>query len=162
QPVVIDAGVRARLQGLVPLAPLHQPHNLKGIDAAAKAYPDAVQVACFDTAFHQGHPWVADTFALPREYYDRGLRRYGFRRRSGSPGLPCGHIARGTRRLPPDVARGRMVVAHLGNGASLCAIRDGRSVDSTMSFTALDGLPMGTRCGQIDAGVLLYLLGDGG
>jgi acetate kinase len=153
-PVVVDAAVRADLERLVPLAPLHQPHNLKGIDAATRAYPDAVQVACFDTAFHQGHPWVADTFALPREHYDAGIRRYGLH------GLSYEYIARAMRRIAPDVARGRMVVAHLGNGASLCAIRDGRSMDSTMSFTALDGLPMGTRCGQLDPGVLLYLFGE--
>src|SRR5262249_41079887 len=139
---------------LVPLAPLHEPANLKGIDAATRAFPAAVQVACFDTAFHQGHPWVADTFALPRRFYDEGVRRYGFH------GLSYAYIVRALRRLAPEVARGRMIVAHLGNGASMCAIRDGHSIDSTMSFTALDGLPMGTRCGQIDPAVLLYLLDE--
>jgi acetate kinase len=152
EPTVIDATVRANLEALIPLAPLHQPANLEGIDAAARAFPDAVQVACFDTAFHQGHPWVADTFALPRDLYEQGLRRYGFH------GLSYAYITRAMRRIAPEVARGRMIVAHLGNGASMCAIRDGRSIDSTMSFTALDGLAMGTRCGQIDPGVLLYLL----
>lgn len=152
EPTVIDPTVRADLEALIPLAPLHQPANLEGIDAAAKAFPEAMQVACFDTAFHQGHPWVADTFALPRDLYEQGIRRYGFH------GLSYAYIARTMRRIAPEVARGRMIVAHLGNGASMCAIRDGRSIDSTMSFTALDGLAMGTRCGQIDPGVLLYLL----
>ena len=156
QPVAIDSEVRANLQALIPLAPLHQPHNLKGIDAATRAYPAALQVACFDTAFHRGHPWVADAYALPRTWYDAGLRRYGFH------GLSYEYIARAMRRIAPEVARGRMIVAHLGNGASLCAVRDGRSIESTMGFTALDGLPMGTRCGQIDPGVLLYLFGDRG
>ena len=156
EPTVIDATVRAILEELIPLGPLHQPENLKGIDAAAKAFPDAVQVACFDTAFHQGHPWVADTFALPRDLYEQGIRRYGFH------GLSYAYIARAMWGIAPELARGRMIVAHLGNGASMCAIRDGRSIDSTMSFTALDGLPMGTRCGQIDPGVLLYLLGEKG
>jgi acetate kinase len=152
EPTIIGATVRADLEALIPLAPLHQPANLEGIDAAAKAFPDAVQVACFDTAFHQGHPWVADTYALPRDLYEQGIRRYGFH------GLSYAYITRAMRRIAPEVARGRMIVAHLGNGASMCAIRDGRSIDSTMSFTALDGLAMGTRCGQIDPGVLLYLL----
>ena len=156
EPTVIDATVRAILEELIPLGPLHQPANLKGIDAAAKAFPDAVQVACFDTAFHQGHPWVADTYALPRDLYEQGIRRYGFH------GLSYAYIARAMRGIAPELARGRMIVAHLGNGVSMCAIRDGRSIDSTMSFTALDGLPMGTRCGQIDPGVLLYLLGEKG
>jgi acetate kinase len=156
EPTIIDTIVRANLEALIPLGPLHQPANLEGIDAAAKAFPDAVQVACFDTAFHQGHPWVADTYALPRDLYEQGIRRYGFH------GLSYAYIARAMRRIAPEVARGRMIVAHLGNGASMCAIRDARSIDSTMSFTALDGLAMGTRCGQIDPGVLLYLLGEKG
>jgi acetate kinase len=155
-PTIIDATVRANLESLIPLGPLHQPANLQGIDAASKAFPDATQVACFDTAFHQSHPWVADTYALPRELYDQGIRRYGFH------GLSYAYIARAMRGIAPEVARGRMIVAHLGNGASMCAIRDGQSIDSTMSFTALDGLAMGTRCGQIDPGVLLYLLGEKG
>jgi acetate kinase len=152
QPVVLDATVRANLEKLVPLVPLHQPANLEGIDAATEAFPRVPQVACFDTAFHQGHPWVADTFGLPRQLYDEGVRRYGFH------GISYEYVARQMRELAPDVARGRLVVAHLGNGASLCAIRDGRSIDSTMSFTPLDGLLMGTRCGQIDPSVVLYLL----
>jgi acetate kinase len=151
-PVVVDAAVRARLAALVPLAPLHQPHNLAGIDAMAELHPDVPQVACFDTAFHRGHPWVADTFGLPRALYERGIRRYGFH------GLSYAYIAERLRQVAPEVAAGRVVVAHLGNGASMCALREGRSIDSTMGFTALDGLPMGTRSGQVDPGVLLHLL----
>jgi acetate kinase len=154
-PTIIDDAVRGQLEELVPLAPLHQPHNLKGIDAARAAFPGATQVACFDTAFHRSHPWVADTFALPRQYYAEGIRRYGFH------GLSYAYIVRAMRKLAPAVAKGRMVVAHLGNGASLCAIQDGQAVDTTMGFTPLDGLPMGTRCGQIDPGVLLHLLTHG-
>jgi acetate kinase len=151
-PVVLDADLIARLRALVPLAPLHQPHNLAGIDAAAARFPDVPQIACFDTAFHRGHAWEADTFALPPRFYQRGVRRYGFH------GLSYEWIARRLAREDPALARGRVVVAHLGNGASLCAIHGGRSVDSTMGFTALDGVPMGTRCGQIDPGVLLHLI----
>ena len=151
-PAIIDADVRRQLEELVPLAPLHQPHNLKGIDAATAAFPGAVQIACFDTAFHRTHPWVADTFALPRRYYEAGIRRYGFH------GLSYDFVSRAMRRIAPSVAAGRMVIAHLGNGASLCAIQGGNSIDTTMGFTPLDGLPMGTRCGQLDPGVLLHLL----
>ncbi|WP_439577800.1 acetate/propionate family kinase [Elioraea sp.] len=151
-PVVIDPAIRAELAALTPLAPLHQPHNLAGIDAMADLHPGVMQVACFDTAFHRGHPRVADTFALPRAFYQRGIRRYGFH------GLSYAYIAMRLAAVAPALAGGRVVVAHLGNGASMCAIRDGRSIDSTMGFTALDGLPMGTRSGQIDPGVLLHLL----
>jgi len=156
RPVRIDGDVMEHLEDLVPLAPLHQPHNLKAIEAVAVAHAGVPQVACFDTAFHQGQPFEADTFALPKAYYDRGLRRYGFH------GLSYEFIAREIERLNPALAGGRVVVAHLGNGASCCALRAGRSIDSTMGFTALDGLPMGTRCGQIDPGVLLYLLDERG
>jgi acetate kinase len=156
EPLAIDQAVRAALTELIPLAPLHNPHNLRAIDAAVRAYPTALQVACFDTAFHRSHPWVADTYALPRAQYDAGVRRYGFH------GLSYAYVVEAMRRLAPEVARGRLIVAHLGNGASLCAIRDGQSVESTMGFTALDGLPMGTRSGQIDPGVLLYLIGERG
>lgn len=152
QPVAIDDAVLARLQAFVPFAPLHQPHNLAGIRAARDAFPAALQVACFDTAFHRNHPFVNDTFALPRAYYDKGVRRYGFH------GLSYDWIAGALRARHPDLAAGRVIVAHLGNGASMCALRDGRSVASTMGFTALDGLPMGTRCGQLDPGVILYLM----
>lgn len=151
-PVVVDAAIRARLAALVPLAPLHQPHNLAGIDAMAELYPEALQVACFDTAFHRSHPRVADIFALPRRFADRGIRRYGFH------GLSYAYIAMRLAEIDPAAAAGRVVAAHLGNGASMCAIAAGRSVESTMGFTALDGLPMGTRSGQVDPGVLLHLL----
>jgi len=156
EPTIIDTIVRANLDALIPLGPLHQPANLQGIDAAMKAYPDSLQIACFDTAFHQGHPWVADTYALPRDLYEQGIRRYGFH------SLSYAYIAGAMWRIAPEVAGGRMIVAHLGNGASMCAIRNGRSIDCTLGLTGLDGLPMGTRCGQIDPGVLLYLLGEKG
>jgi len=156
EPVQVDEQVFEQLREFVPLAPLHQPHNLAGIAAAAKAFASAPQVACFDTSFHRSHPFVADTFALPRAYYEQGIRRYGFH------GLSYEFIARQLRQAHPDLYAGRVVVAHLGNGASMCALRGGRSVASTMGFTALDGLPMGTRCGQIDPGVLLYLIGERG
>lgn len=151
-PVTVTPGVLADLAGLEPFAPLHQPHNLAGIRAAMAAFPTVPQVACFDTAFHRGHAFADDAFALPRAWYDRGLRRYGFH------GLSYDSIAGALPQVAPAVAAGRVVVAHLGNGASLCALREGRSVATTMGFSALDGLPMGTRCGQIDPGVLLYLM----
>lgn len=151
-PVLVDDRVMRELRTMVPLAPLHQPHNLDAIDAVAAAYPGVPQVACFDTAFHRGHPWVADTYALPRHFFDEGLRRYGFH------GLSYEYIAKELARIAPAVAKGRVVAAHLGNGASCCAMLAGRSIDSTMGFTALDGLPMGTRSGQIDPGVLLHLI----
>jgi acetate kinase len=150
-PVVVDDAVLAELAELTALAPLHQPHNLDGIAAARAAFPDALQVACFDTAFHRAHPWVNDTFGLPRRFYDKGVRRYGFH------GLSYESVTQRLAAVAPHHARGRVVVAHLGSGASMCAIRDGRSIGSTMGFSALDGLPMGTRCGQLDPGVLLYL-----
>lgn len=155
-PTKLVADTLKKLEKLVPLAPLHQPHNLKGVYAAAKAFPGAAQVGCFDTAYHRGHPWVNDVFALPREWYDRGVRRYGFH------GLSYEYVAGRLADIAPMHAAGRLIVAHLGNGASMCAIRDGRSVGSTMGFTALDGLPMGTRSGQIDPGVLLYLMQEHG
>jgi len=155
-PLRISPSTLAQLERFCPLAPLHQPHNLAGIRAASDAFPEAAQVACFDTAFHRSHPFVADTFALPRRYYDEGIRRYGFH------GLSYEFIARRLRECEPERARGRVVVAHLGNGASMCALQDGRSVASTMGFSALDGLPMGTRCGQLDPGVLLYLMSEKG
>jgi len=153
-PVVLDAAKLAYLDGLVPLAPLHQPHNLSGVRAAARAFPNAVQVGCFDTSFHRAHPFVNDTYALPHEFYDKGIRRYGFH------GLSYEYVTGRLREIAPAYAAGRVIVAHLGNGASMCAIRDGLSVGSTMGFTALDGLPMGTRCGQLDPGVVLYMLDE--
>jgi acetate kinase len=150
-PVTVDDAVLARLERLVPLAPLHQPHNLAAIKAIRAQMPGLPQVACFDTAFHRGHPELADWFALPRHLYDEGVRRYGFH------GLSYEYIARTLPAVAPEIAGGRVVVAHLGSGASMCAIAAGASVDSTMGFTALDGLPMGTRCGALDPGVVLYL-----
>jgi acetate kinase len=151
-PVAIDEAVLRRLDALVPLAPLHQPHNLAAIRALCAQMPGLLQVACFDTAFHRSRPELADRFALPRRYYDEGIRRYGFH------GLSYEYIAHRLREIAPEIAEGRVVVAHLGSGASMCAMRAGRSQDSTMGFTALDGLPMGTRCGALDPGIVIHLM----
>jgi acetate kinase len=151
-PVLIDDAIMAALQALVPLAPLHQPHNIAAIRAVAAAAPDVPQVACFDTAFHRNQPPLAQEFALPREFTAKGVRRYGFH------GLSYEYIASALPGIAPECAGGKVVVAHLGNGASMCAIAAGRSVATTMSFTAIDGLPMGTRTGALDPGVILYLL----
>jgi acetate kinase len=151
-PVRVDQDVLRELEELVPLAPLHQPNNLAIIRAVAAREPDLPQVACFDTAFHRTMSEVAQRFALPRALHDAGIRRYGFH------GLSYEYIARRLRDLDPAIAAGRVIVAHLGAGASLAALRAGKSVDTTMSFTALDGLPMGTRSGALDPGVMLYLL----
>ena len=152
---IVDAPILERMRALTPLAPLHQPHNIECIEASQKVFPEALQIACFDTAFHRSHSWVNDTFALPPEYFEAGIRRYGFH------GLSYEHIARELQKIAPDIALGRIIIAHLGNGASMCAVKEGKSVSSTMSFTPLDGLSMGTRCGQIDAGVLLHLMERG-
>jgi acetate kinase len=154
QPVLLDAQVLAKLEKFVPLAPLHQPHNLSPIRVVAERLPQMPQVACFDTAFHRAQPEVAQAFALPPEITDRGVRRYGFH------GLSYEYIASALPRLDAKAAAGRVVVAHLGNGASMCAMHAGKSVASTMGFTAVDGLPMGTRCGSIDPGVMLYLMDE--
>ncbi len=151
-PVALNEEAMRYLEQFQPFAPLHQPHNLAGVRAAMAAFPNAVQVGCFDTAFHRGHPWVNDTFALPREYYEKGVRRYGFH------GLSYDYISSELGRIDPEDHHRRTVVCHLGNGASMCAIKSGQSVGSTMGFSALDGLPMGTRCGQLDPGVILYLI----
>lgn len=151
-PVLVDARILERLAAFEPLAPLHQPINLASIRFAMENDPELPQVACFDTAFHRGHPDVADWYALPRSCYDDGVRRYGFH------GLSYEYVAQRMREVAPEHARGRTIIAHLGSGASMCAVSDGRSVESTMGFTALDGLPMGTRPGQLDPGVVLYLL----
>jgi len=155
-PVRITPSVLAELEGLVPLAPLHQPHNLAAIRALAAVYPELPQVACFDTAFHQTQPWQAQTFAIPRELTAEGIRRYGFH------GLSYEYIAQRLPQVAPELADGRVVVCHLGSGASLCAMRAGRSQDTTMGFTALDGVPMGTRPGSLDPGVLIYLMREKG
>ncbi|MEX0329332.1 MAG: acetate/propionate family kinase [Ruegeria sp.] len=144
------------LEKFSPFAPLHQPHNISGSRAAMERFPDAAQIACFDTAFHRSHPWVNDVFALPREFYDKGVRRYGFH------GVSYDYISGHLAETAPLLHAGRVVVAHLGNGASMCAMVNGRSVGSTMGFSALDGLPMGTRCGQLDPGVVLYLMDQEG
>src|SRR5262245_48269593 len=152
QPVLVDDGVLAVLETLVPLAPLHQPTNLEPIRVLRQRHPDLPQVACFDTAFHRGTPGLSDRFALPRALYDEGVRRYGFH------GLSYEYVSAALRKIAPDVASGRLGIPHPGSGASLCGLRDGRSIDTTMSFTVLDGVPMGTRPGSLDPGVVLHLI----
>ena len=155
-PVLIDDEVLKQLDALAPLAPLHQPHNLAAVRALSRIAPDLPQVACFDTAFHSGQPAVARLFALPRELTEAGVHRYGFH------GLSYEYIAGVLPEHAGPVADGAVVVAHLGHGASLCAMRERRSVATTMGMTALDGLPMGRRCGTLDPGVVLYLLKEKG
>jgi acetate kinase len=152
EPVVVDDHVVDCLDRLVPLAPLHQPHNLTVIKAVRRMRPDVPQVACFDTAFHRGRATVTERFGLPDELFKQGVRRWGFH------GLSYASIVHQLEHVAPDLAAGRLIVAHLGNGASLCAIKGGRSVDTTMSYSVLDGLPMGTRCGCLDPGVMLHLM----
>jgi acetate kinase len=151
QPTIVTPQVMQDLRALVPLAPLHQPYNLDAIDAVSERLPGVPQVACFDTSFHRGQPAVAEIVPLPREICRGGVQRYGFH------GLSYEYIASVLPTVAPEISRGRVIVAHLGSGASLCAMRDGKSVDSTFGFTALDGLCMGTRPGSIDPGVILYL-----
>ena len=151
-PVLIDASVLAELETLVPLAPLHQPQNLLTIRALLETMPELPQVACFDTAFHRTQPDVAQCFAIPRHFADEGIRHYGFH------GLSYEYIASVLPKLEPALADARIIVAHLGSGASLCALDKRRSIATTMGFSPLDGLVMGTRCGNIDPGVLLYLM----
>jgi acetate kinase len=156
RPVRIDRDVLARLEKYCSLAPLHQPNNLAPIQSLLERNASLIQVACFDTAFHRTHGPLADRYAIPEQYYREGVRRYGFH------GLSYEYIAGRLREVAPEVASRRVVVAHLGSGASMCALAGGKSVESTMGFTALDGLPMGTRPGQIDPGVLLYLISEKG
>jgi acetate kinase len=156
RPVLIDQEVLAQLEQYVCLAPLHQPNNLAPIRSLLTVRPTLPQVACFDTAFHRGHSAVADHYALPERFYVEGVRRYGFH------GLSYEYIAQRLRQVAPHIAHGRVIVAHLGSGASMCALADGRSVENTFGFTALDGLPMGTRPGQLDPGVVLHLISEGG
>ena len=151
-PVIVTSAVETRLQQLVPLAPLHQPHNLAGIAAVRKTRPSLSQIACFDTAFHHDLPRLATLTALPRAFYGEGVRRFGFH------GLSYEYIVDALRRSGVDVDHERIVIAHLGNGASMCAVSGGRSVETTMGFSTLAGLPMGTRCGDLDPGIVLYLL----
>jgi acetate kinase len=152
QPVLISQEVLTGLESLVPLAPLHQPHNIAAIRATMQIMPSLPQVACFDTAFHRKQPEVAQLFGLPRRYTDEGLRRYGFH------GLSYEYIASALPNLDARAAQGRTIVAHLGNGASLCALKDGKSIATTMSFTPVDGLVMGTRVGSLDPAAVLYLM----
>jgi acetate kinase len=151
-PVRIDSRVVRALEELTPLAPLHQPHNISPIMAIAEAAPQIPQVACFDTAFHRAQPVIAQEFAIPRTYTEAGVRRYGFH------GLSYEYVSSQLYRIAPELIDARVVIAHLGNGASLCAVHHGRSIASTMGFTAVDGLMMGTRCGAIDPGVLIHLM----
>lgn len=151
-PAAVTEQVLAEIERLSPLAPLHQPHNLKAIQAAARIAPGLPQVACFDTAFHRNQPPVAQWFGLPRRYTDEGVLRYGFH------GLSYEYIASELQRIDLVAAKGRTIVAHLGNGASLCALQDGRSIATTMSFTPTDGLVMGTRVGSLDPAAVLYLM----
>jgi acetate kinase len=154
RPVRVDAKILSALEKYVPLAPLHQPHNLSPIRLLLERLPELVQVACFDTAFHRVQPPLAQLFALPKWLTERGVRRYGFH------GLSYEYIAQALPRYDAKAARGKAIVLHLGNGASMCAIASGRSVASTMGFTAVEGLPMGTRCGNLDPGVMLYLMDE--
>ncbi|MCP3470774.1 acetate kinase [Bradyrhizobium sp. CCGUVB1N3] len=156
RPVLIDHGVVARLERFVPLAPLHQPHNLAPIRSILANFPALPQVACFDTAFHRSHGPLADHYAIPHQLHAEGVRRYGFH------GLSYEYISKTLPQIAPDIAKRRVIVAHLGSGASMCAMKGGQSVESTMGFTALDGLPMGTRPGQLDPGVVLYLISEKG
>jgi acetate kinase len=156
EPILIDDVLLERLQAFAPLAPLHQPNNLGPIRTLRQRQPQLPQIACFDTAFHRGHPEIADRYALPERFYQEGVRRYGFH------GLSYEYVASQLPKAAPDIAQGRVVVAHLGSGASMCAMHAGKSVESTMGFTALDGLPMGTRPGQLDAGIVLHLLTEKG
>ncbi len=152
RPARVTPELLAELEALVPLAPLHEPHNLAPIRMAQQLDPDLPQVACFDTAFHRTAPEVEQAFALPYSLYEEGVRRYGFH------GLSYEYIASVLPQLAPEIAGGRVVAAHLGNGCSACALQGGVSIATTMGFTALDGLPMGTRCGELDAGVVLHLI----
>ena len=154
EPTLIDEAVLDRLERFAPLAPLHQPNNLAAVRAVRLRHPKLPQVACFDTAFHRTHPEIADRYAIPGWLYTEGIRRYGFH------GLSYEYVAERLRQIAPNVAAGRVVVAHLGSGASMCAISAGVSVESTMGFTPLDGLPMGTRPGDLDPGVILYLMNE--
>ncbi len=157
QPHLITSELLTELNGLVPLAPDHLPHEIKGIQATARAYPDLTQVACFDTAFHRDMPKLAQIYALPRRYQHEGLIRYGFH------GLSYEYIVQELRRVAGEAAaNGRLVIAHLGNGASMAAVRNGKSVDTTMGFTPAGGLVMSTRSGDLDPGVLIYLLEEKG
>jgi acetate kinase len=151
-PVLIDDKLLDKLEEAIPLMPLHLPSNLAAIRALRKSQPSLPQIACFDTTFHRGRPAIADRFALPDALYREGVRRYGFH------GLSYEYITEQLQIVAPEIATGKVIIAHLGSGASMCALRGGKSVDTTMAFSALDGLPMNTRCGALDPGVVIYLL----
>lgn len=151
-PAVVSQQLIEKLKKLIPFAPLHQPYNLEAIEAISQLFPDLEQIACFDTAFHKSHPAINDAFAIPRNLSEEGVKRYGFH------GLSYEFIMHQLECMKVKKRLGRVVIAHLGNGASMCAVKEGKSLDSTMGFTALDGLMMGTRCGSLDPGVILYLL----
>jgi acetate kinase len=152
EPTLLNDEIVEKLDQLVPLAPLHQPYSLAGVRAVSSLRPDLPQVACFDTAFHHGRASATERCGLPDELFQRGVRRWGFH------GLSYASIVDHLRQVAPDLVAGRIIVAHLGSGASMCAIRGGRSVDTTMGFSTLDGLPMGTRCGSLGPGIVLFLL----
>ncbi|WP_128292458.1 acetate/propionate family kinase [Afifella aestuarii] len=155
-PVRVTNRVLDELESLIPLAPLHQPQNVSAIRVLAESFDGLPQIACFDTAFHHSQPFVAKTYGLPRQLSEKGVQRYGFH------GLSYEFIAQRLRETVPEVAEGRVVVAHLGNGSSLCGLKDGRSIDTTMGFSALEGVPMGTRSGNLDPGILIYLMREMG
>jgi acetate kinase len=155
-PILLDDHAIASLEVLIPLAPLHQPANLASIKALRSSRPALPQVACFDTAFHRSHSQIADRFALPNSFYEGGIRRYGFH------GLSYEYISKKLHDVMPEIAAGKVVVAHLGSGASMCAMQGGLSVETTMAFSSLEGLPMATRSGELDPGVLIYLIREQG
>jgi acetate kinase len=151
-PVLLTEAIVDELKKFIPFAPLHQPFNLQAIESIYKAYPTLPQAACFDTSFHRTHPLVADLFGIPRKLTESGIRRYGFH------GLSYEYIMYKLKEIQPEKVNSRIIVAHLGNGSSMCAIKNGISIETTMGFTALDGLMMGTRCGSLDPGVVIYLI----
>jgi acetate kinase len=154
EPVIVTPAIMEQLRALTPLAPLHQPHNLAAVDILSKIKPSMPQIACFDTSFHAGHTPLFSLYALPQNLTDKGVRRYGFH------GLSYEWIAHVMRRDHAALAKGRVIAAHLGNGASLCAMKDGVSIDTTMGMTAMEGLPMGTRCGSLDPGAVIFMIRD--
>lgn len=151
-PVLLTETIIDELKKFCPFAPLHQPYNLQAVESISKYFPSMKQVACFDTAFHHTHPQIADLFAIPRELTNAGVKKYGFH------GLSYEYIMRRYQQISPGKENSRIIIAHLGNGSSMCAVKNGVSIDSTMGFTAVDGLMMGTRCGALDPGVILYLM----
>jgi acetate kinase len=151
-PTELTDEVMADLATFNPLAPLHQPHNLSAVEAAKRAFPYALQIGCFDTAFHRNHPWENDIYAIPRKFYKQGIKRYGFH------GLSYDYVSHQLIRERPDLHGKRIIICHLGSGASICAVNAGHSISSSMGFSPLDGIPMSTRSGHLDPGILLYLL----